>query len=59
LRDEYSPEGKVNINLDLLGNYLRFLQKNLRVQLEQVSRPQASGEQPGVETIINPSDEKI
>lgn len=32
---------------------------NLRVQLEQVSRPQASGEQPGVETIINPSDEKI
>jgi hypothetical protein len=59
LRDEYSPEGKANINLDLLGNYLRFLRENLRLKPEQVSPPEPSGEQPGVETIINTSDEQI
>ncbi len=32
LRDEYTPEGKANINLDLLNNYLRFLRQNLRVK---------------------------
>ena len=36
LRDEYTPEGKANINLDLLNNYLRFLRKNLRVKPEPV-----------------------
>ncbi|MDB9492336.1 transcription factor RcaD [Dolichospermum circinale CS-534/05] len=29
LRDEYIPEGKANIDFNLLGNYLRFLRKTL------------------------------
>jgi hypothetical protein len=29
LRDEYNPEGKANIDFNLLGNYLRFLRKTL------------------------------
>ena len=37
LRDEYNPEGKANIDFNLLGNYVRFLRKNLRVKSEQVS----------------------
>ena len=39
LRDEYNPEGKANIDFNLLGNYVRFLRKNLRVKSEQVSTP--------------------
>jgi hypothetical protein len=37
LRDEYIPEGKANIDFNLLGNYVQFLRKNLRVKSEQVS----------------------
>jgi hypothetical protein len=37
LRDEYNPEGKANIDFNLLGNYVQFLRKNLRVKSEQVS----------------------
>ncbi|MDM3854337.1 MAG: transcription factor RcaD [Aphanizomenon gracile PMC649.10] len=37
LRDEYNPEGKANIDFNLLGNYVRFLRKNLRFKSEQVS----------------------
>jgi hypothetical protein len=37
LRDEYNPEGKANIDFNLLGNYVRFLRKNLRVKSEKVS----------------------
>ncbi|MEA5530979.1 transcription factor RcaD [Dolichospermum sp. UHCC 0684] len=39
LRDEYNPEGKANIDFNLLGNYVRFLRKNLRLKSEQVSTP--------------------
>ena len=39
LRDEYNPEGKANIDFNLLGNYVRFLRKNLRFKSEQVSTP--------------------
>jgi hypothetical protein len=37
LRDEYNPEGKANIDFNLLGNYVRFLRKNLRLKSEKVS----------------------
>ncbi|PPJ61990.1 transcription factor RcaD [Cuspidothrix issatschenkoi] len=37
LRDEYIPEGKANIDFSLLGNYVQFLRKNLRIKSEQVS----------------------
>lgn len=30
LRDDYNPQGKANINLDLLNHYVRFLRKSLR-----------------------------
>ena len=39
LRDEYNPEGKANIDFNLLGTYVRFLRKNLRLKSEQVSTP--------------------
>ncbi|MTJ06434.1 transcription factor RcaD [Anabaena sp. UHCC 0204] len=61
LRDEYIPNKGANpvISLELLGNYLRFLRKNLRVKPEQVSVPLPTNKQSSVETIINPSDEEI
>jgi len=39
LRDEYVPNkgNKPVISLDLLGNYVQFLRKNLRVKSEQIS----------------------
>ncbi|MBX9257805.1 transcription factor RcaD [Desmonostoc muscorum CCALA 125] len=39
LRDDYSPKKGSNpvLSLDLLGNYLRFLRKTLRVKPEEVS----------------------
>ncbi len=39
LRDEYIPNKGVNpaVSLDMLGNYLHFLRKSLRVESEQVS----------------------
>jgi hypothetical protein len=37
LRDEYNPEGKANIDFNLLGTYVRFLRKNLRLKSEKVS----------------------
>ncbi|WP_392532112.1 transcription factor RcaD [Nostoc sp. C117] len=41
LRDDYSPNKGSNpaISLELLGNYLRFLRKTLRVKPEEVSTP--------------------
>ncbi|MBH8564098.1 transcription factor RcaD [Nostoc sp. CENA67] len=39
LRDDYDPQGKANITLDLLNNYLRFLRKTLRVQPQTISTP--------------------
>jgi predicted transcriptional regulator len=30
LRDDYNPQGKANISLDLLNHYVRFLRKSLR-----------------------------
>jgi hypothetical protein len=59
LRDEYIPEGKANIDFNLLGNYVRFLRKNLRVKPEQVFASLPTSEQSDIQTIINPSDEEI
>ncbi|MEH1925082.1 transcription factor RcaD [Nostoc sp.] len=41
LRDDYSPNKGSNpvISLELLGNYLRFLRKTLRVKADEVSTP--------------------
>lgn len=59
LRDEYSPQGKANISLDLLNNYLRFLRKNLRVQSEEISNLLPVRETISAEISQNLSDEDI
>jgi len=55
LRDEYIPNKGVNpaVSLDMLGNYLHFLRKNLRVESEQVSGSLAISEPSDI------SDEEI
>jgi hypothetical protein len=35
LRDDYTPKGSAQIQLDLLNNYLRFLRKSLRTESAQ------------------------
>jgi hypothetical protein len=47
LRDEYIPNKGVNpaVSLDMLGNYLHFLRKNLRVKSEQVSGSLAASDE--------------
>ncbi|BAY77807.1 hypothetical protein NIES25_42760 [Nostoc linckia NIES-25] len=52
LRDDYNPNKGVQpaISLELLGNYLRFLRKTLRVKSEPVSPPPPP---------INPADTQI
>lgn len=45
LRDEYVPEGKANISLDLLGNYLRFLRKTLVSDPPPINEKPASDEE--------------
>ncbi|MBD2301730.1 transcription factor RcaD [Nostoc sp. FACHB-190] len=58
LRDDYNPNKGVQpaISLELLGNYLRFLRKTLRVKSELTSiLPLESGS----DTSINISDEEV
>ncbi|TAE60676.1 MAG: transcription factor RcaD [Nostocales cyanobacterium] len=60
LRDEFIPNQSNNpvISLDLLGNYLRFLRKNLR-HSETVTSVLSTIEKSEIETISKPSDEQI
>ncbi|MBS9393095.1 MAG: transcription factor RcaD [Dolichospermum sp. LBC05a] len=59
LRDEYNPEGKANIDFNLLGNYVRFLRKNLRVKSEQVSTLVSDNMESHSDINGNISDEEI
>jgi hypothetical protein len=61
LRDDYTPNKSSNpvISQELLGNYLRFLRKTLRVKSETVSTLSALSVESSIETIININDEEI
>ena len=59
LRDEYIPEGKANIDFNLLGNYVQFLRKNLRVKSEQVSTLVSDNIESHSDITSNISDEEI
>ena len=59
LRDEYNPEGKANIDFNLLGNYVRFLRKNLRVKSEKVSTLVSDNLESYSDITSNISDEEI
>jgi hypothetical protein len=59
LRDEYIPEGKANIDFNLLGNYVQFLRKNLRVKSEQVSTVVSDNIESHSDITSNISDEEI
>jgi Holliday junction resolvase len=61
LRDEYNPHKGANpvISLELLGNYLRFLRKNLRVKSEQVSTLVSDNMESHSDINGNISDEEI
>jgi DNA-binding transcriptional ArsR family regulator len=59
LRDEYNPEGKANIDFNLLGNYVRFLRKNLRFKSEQVSTLVSDNLESYSDITSNISDEEI
>ncbi|MEH2059192.1 MAG: transcription factor RcaD [Nostoc sp.] len=61
LRDDYSPNKGSNpaISLELLGNYLRFLRKTLRLKPGEVSTSLPISEHSSSETITNISDEEV
>ncbi|GCL42591.1 transcription factor RcaD [Dolichospermum planctonicum] len=59
LRDEYIPEGKANIDFNLLGNYVQFLRKNLRVKSEQVSTLVSDNIESHSDITSNISDQEI
>jgi hypothetical protein len=59
LRDQYIPEGKANIDFNLLGNYVQFLRKNLRVKSEQVSILGSDNIESHSDITSNISDEEI
>ncbi|MCF4967108.1 transcription factor RcaD [Nostoc sp. CMAA1605] len=61
LRDDYTPNKSSNpvISQELLGNYLRFLRKTLRVKPETESILSTPSVESSVETIINITDEEI
>lgn len=59
LRDKYIPEGKANIDFNLLGNYVQFLRKNLRVKSEQVSILGSDNIESHSDIPSNISDEEI
>ena len=59
LRDEYNPEGKANIDFNLLGNYVQFLRKNLRVKSEQVFTLVSDNIESHSDITSNISDEEI
>jgi hypothetical protein len=60
LRDEFitNQGNKPTISLDLLGNYIRFLRKNLRHSQAVVSLLSTS-ENSEIETISKPSDQQV
>jgi len=61
LRDDYNPNKSSNpvISQELLGNYLRFLRKTLRVKLYPESTLSPANVESSVETIINITDEEV
>ena len=59
LRDEYNPEGKANIDFNLLGTYVRFLRKNLRLKSEKVSTLVSDNLESYSDITSNISDEEI
>jgi len=59
LRDDYIPEGKANIDFNLLGNYVQFLRKNLRVESKQVSTVVSDNIESHSDITSNISDEEI
>jgi len=59
LRDDYIPEGKANIDFNLLGNYVQFLRKNLRVEPKQVSTVVSDNIESHSDITSNISDEEI
>ena len=59
LRDDYIPEGKANIDFNLLGNYVQFLRKNLRVESKQVSTVVSDNIESHSDINSNISDEEI
>jgi DNA-binding PadR family transcriptional regulator len=61
LRDDYTPNKGANpvISLELLGNYLRFLRKNLKVKPEQVSNSLPIATTSAYESVNSLSDEEI
>ncbi|MBD2268698.1 transcription factor RcaD [Anabaena sp. FACHB-1391] len=59
LRDEYIPEGKANIDFNLLGNYVQFLRKNLRFESKQVSTLVSDNIESHSDIPSNISDEEI
>ncbi|MDB9537040.1 transcription factor RcaD [Dolichospermum planctonicum CS-1226] len=59
LRDEYIPEGKANIDFNLLGNYVQFLRKNLRFESKQVSILGSDNIESHSDITSNISDEEI
>lgn len=61
LRDDYNPNkgSQPFISQELLGNYLRFLRKTLRVKSETASTLSSSNVELPVETTININDEEI
>ncbi|BAZ80698.1 transcription factor RcaD [Sphaerospermopsis kisseleviana CS-549] len=60
LRDEFitNQGNKPTISLDLLGNYIRFLRKNLR-HSEPVASVVSISENSEIETISKPSDQQV
>lgn len=61
LRDDYNPQGKANISLDLLNNYVRFLRKTLRAKSDSISTSTLILPKSEIldETITNINDEEI
>ena len=59
LRDEYIPEGKANIDFNLLGNYVQFLRKNLRFESKQVSTLVSDNLESHSDITSNINDEEI
>ena len=59
LRDDYIPEGKANIDFNLLGNYVQFLRKNLRLEPKQVFTVVSDNRESNSDITSNISDEEI
>jgi predicted transcriptional regulator len=61
LRDDYNPNKSSNpvISQELLGNYLRFLRKTLRVKPDTESTLSPTNVESSVETMIDITDEEV